>query len=72
MKDVGIWFKCRGCGAPAGYFPDGRDEPQPFQVRLLGHNGDTLAEPGAELVSALNFGVAAPRFQQSPVEASAG
>lgn len=25
MKDQGIWFKCRGCGAVAGYFPDGHE-----------------------------------------------
>ena len=23
MADGSIWFKCRGCGVPAGYYPDG-------------------------------------------------
>lgn len=24
MSEMGIWFKCKGCGAPAGYFPKGK------------------------------------------------
>lgn len=23
LQPVGVWFKCRGCGAPAGYYADG-------------------------------------------------
>lgn len=23
MNDGAIWFRCKGCGEPAGYYPDG-------------------------------------------------
>jgi hypothetical protein len=28
MSSAGIWYKCKGCGKPIGFFPDGFKSPK--------------------------------------------
>jgi len=45
------------------------NDPQPFEVLLLGHNGDRDAPDGHELASCMNFGLAGARVIEKQREA---